>query len=467
MTTKEMHIALERTLNKAAANEFTKWGDDEKDNVLNLSQLNFIESVVGKKPKVIAGQPFQNDQLNMDNIRTLVSKNQYLLLKTPSQGTYTDGHLYEPNMSYAILPNDYLYYLNSRANLRYMDSNECEITGTTKICGDIQNQEYVCVLPYIANIAQICTNNVVNFRIDFRGALRADGTYGDLTVFDYAWFTPVRGYKPVTGLKAEDDKFYIINLVLEFLNRFNAASEIVSFEATSPVNPNWTRLPEVESSNRNSYFKVYWETYNDQYYPNSFVFVTNQKVDVSKTGVTTAFQTDAAYNGTGALSTGGIEVALFGAGATAVSNGSFFQQTFCRNVMNGIDWSDSANPLNIGNPVANPSTVKNLMKVLRPIPLDALYTELTNPLVETTLDRPLAGLASNYLFVYDNGKFAPHSIFIDYVRKPRPISLRYAWNCELPAQSHQKVVEMAAAYILEIINPNRYQSKVAENDKTV
>jgi len=67
--------------------------------------------------------------------------------------------------------------------------------------------------------------------------------------------------------------------------------------------------------------------------------------------------------------------------------------------------------------------------------------------------------------IYTNDIFIIDSVKITYIRKPKEISLSLGVNCELPEHTHQEIVAMTVASILEAISDPRYQSASVEVTK--
>lgn len=97
MTTQEMHIEVNQSLQKVAANKTRKFLNEEIDLVLNKMVHRFVQSKV--KPRRDGSGGFEIDQLDVDAVRPL--------LKTVQLPAYIS----DPERYVAFLPGDYDYLI--------------------------------------------------------------------------------------------------------------------------------------------------------------------------------------------------------------------------------------------------------------------------------------------------------------------------------------------------------------------
>jgi len=76
---------------------------------------------------------------------------------------------------------------------------------------------------------------------------------------------------------------------------------------------------------------------------------------------------------------------------------------------------------------------------------------------------PISTLSGGTLSVFNDENFIVKTIYIDYIRKPRKISLSLSQNCELPDEFHQDVCDLAVELILADIGDPRTQIKTQQN----
>lgn len=487
MTAAEMLRSFKLKYFAAASADFAHIQDTEVMDLLNNAQDRLIrDAVFGTQQERSQGTRVRSKKLTDHDIHTILVKNRFVPTYTPQKGSTSDGHLYEfssfnfsgtsweevPMMDYAVLPEDFRYLRNSRSVVKYVENNDCDPLSKTVVCQDMELQEYVAVVPFIANIEEICTNARADFRIIFPSAPLNDGSHGPVTVFDFADFVQSNGFTVDPNIGQEAKKYKIVELVLSYLNRFNSVSEIVNFD-----NAGTGESVHIEASNDKDYFQVYWEKYKDQYYQNCFVFVSRERVDVSNNTTLdsgtnpftdTTYVTDIDYNDS--ASPGGIDVQITGTsvvdidatGATPpVITRRFRQKSYCRAVINGVDYSDPLNPGTI-DALALPQAdqpdneINTRTSHNRLVTYEDIYQRYETTFSGPSFKHPLVVLGDKYLFIY-NKNFATRGVFLDYVRRPRQISIKAAQNCELPEHMHQLVVDEAVLEGLEIIGSPRQQ----------
>ena len=96
---------------------------------------------------------------------------------------------------------------------------------------------------------------------------------------------------------------------------------------------------------------------------------------------------------------------------------------------------------------------------------DDIFTLLTDPFNTTKHTDPLYTIRGNAIDMYTSDIFIIDAVKITYIRKPKEISLSLGVNCELPEHTHQEIVAMTVASILEAISDPRYQSASVEVTK--
>ena len=92
--------------------------------------------------------------------------------------------------------------------------------------------------------------------------------------------------------------------------------------------------------------------------------------------------------------------------------------------------------------------------------LDDIYTLLKDPFNKTKHTSPLTTIVGRSIDVYTDETFYVPKIKITYIKRPRRISNTTGSTvaCELAEHTHQEVVDMAIANILEGIADPRYQT---------
>lgn len=108
--------------------------------------------------------------------------------------------------------------------------------------------------------------------------------------------------------------------------------------------------------------------------------------------------------------------------------------------------------------VANSLEVEN-----RLTKTEKIYKLLPLAFGSTLSSSPLSTLERDSLIVYHNQKFIVSSVNIDYIRKPKKISLLLNQGCELDENVHSEIVENTAKRIAALVASQNYQLLKEEN----
>ena len=175
------------------------------------------------------------------------------------------------------------------------------------------------------------------------------------------------------------------------------------FEFINPLMENWRRAG----------YQVYWERYKHLYAPGNFYVVV-------ESGLLPNLTVD------GSLASGG-SIAITGERHKRISGKPI--------VPNDLVKSDYIR-----------EAVRGTNYYLQPIPT-----------------APVSSISDNKIYVYNGKRFLISEILIDYIRKPRQISLLLNRSCELPGSTHEEICSIATEMILGNVESENYQQKVQEN----
>lgn len=78
-------------------------------------------------------------------------------------------------------------------------------------------------------------------------------------------------------------------------------------------------------------------------------------------------------------------------------------------------------------------------------------------------DSPVTVLSDGRLYVHTTKKFLVSTISIDYIRKPRPISLTLGISSELAGSVHQEICDIAVELLKRDIEAGDYSAKIQDN----
>ena len=455
MLIKEMHVHFDLLLQKIASNQYGNISPSEVDRFLNQAMYEYIENTWRRVTGPKRGKNLS--QKKLDDIRRLIRKNNELPLIAPSEESdRVDSYLYEPNMSYAHLPEDYLFLINSRAYTTGLTNTACN----DELCLDRiddKYKEYVLVLKFDAEDGLLC-DNTLEFKIELLAAPSYTGGtgYGDVTIFDS------NDHPSLKGIQKKEDKFKIINYVLEYINRVNPSVEFPLGSFSNSYDGSFER----EYANKITWLKAYWEQYQDRYYQDCFIFVVredNEKVMTEEaigTGTNSAQYWLNTYNIQNSTSyTNFLEVPGFIAKFNSSNWGiqgkltSGETEVFNRFKVWGYDQLQLCDEANYEE-----TDVVSQWAANRQLELDSLYRTVEREFNKPTVKRPVSTMASDKLMVYTSGSFLAEKVKLDYIRRPRPLSLEHGWSCELAEQTHVEIVNKAVVLALETTQNPRAQA---------
>ena len=111
-------------------------------------------------------------------------------------------------------------------------------------------------------------------------------------------------------------------------------------------------------------------------------------------------------------------------------------------------------------PVLEPS---GPLKSFRFIPHDTGETTLTSPYYKNAYQNPGGYWNNDTIHSEKYSSFTVLSMFLNYVRKPRTISLILGQHCELHTDYHKEICDLAVENIMSQIMSPAYQLKVSED----
>ncbi|RUP42154.1 MAG: hypothetical protein EKK63_02330 [Acinetobacter sp.] len=332
MTALEMHIEVNQSLQKVAANSTKKFLTEEIDWVLNKMQDRFIQQCL--RPVEIPGAKgrFQVvDQLKQDALKPITVTGHRIT-------TYkVVGELLERVV--ADLPGDYEYLLGDMSHYRLM-------------CGEAKSFENESTTYAVLNLSKT-TKASAPFYVT--GAI----TIGSYTINIPADLGVENQY---AGFPLKEN----VTLLRDFLlHKLRAAGA-----------------------------KVYWENFADKHYDNSIICTQTPALTWDSSVVTSS-------------------------------------TTFSHTVQ-----KESPRETVTLNPVDN-----------RLLSTYDVFTNLNTPFYKTSYKSPVAELAGQRLYIYEDETFTVRAVTITYIRKPRPISLVLGSNCELSSSFHQTICDLAVEYL--------------------
>jgi len=351
MTALEMHIEVNQSLQKVAANTTRKFLTEEIDWVLCKMQDRFIQQCLRPVETPGAKGRFQVvDQLKQDALKPITVTGHRIT-------TYkVVGELL--NRVVADLPGDYQYLM-----------------------GDMSHYKLLC------GAAKSFENESTTY-----------------TVLELSETTKVSAPFYVTGAITVGS--YTINIPADL----GVENQYTGF----PLKANVTFLKDyILNKLRELGAKVYWENFADRYYPESII--STQVPALSWDGA-------------------------------VVTNGTTFSHTVQKESPR-----DTATLSSVDNRLLSTYDV---------------FTNLNTPFYKTSYKSPIAELAGQRLYIYEDETFTVRAVTITYIRKPRPISLVLGSNCELSSSFHQTICDLAVEYIKGRIENPQGESLIRQDLET-
>ena len=169
--------------------------------------------------------------------------------------------------------------------------------------------------------------------------------------------------------------------------------------------------------------QVYWEYYRGEYYPKSFIIVSTERFSI------TTFLNDGNPQGS----------------ITSQASPIPVQGVIKKNVLK--DNSDGLTTI-----------VENKLSEG-----DELYEFRKNTFYKPTIQEPHSTLSEGFIYLYREASYILTALTIDYIRKPRQISLLLNQGCELAGSAPRLIVDAAVEYFKLVIENPSYQGILQDN----
>ena len=93
---------------------------------------------------------------------------------------------------------------------------------------------------------------------------------------------------------------------------------------------------------------------------------------------------------------------------------------------------------------------------------DDIHAMINDPFNKTKYSSPLTVMRGNNIDVFTDDLFITDKIRLTYIRQPAIVSLLTNISCDLPLHTHEEIVKIAVASILEAISDPRYATHSSE-----
>lgn len=356
-TVEELHIALDQSIQYINSNREQGLVPEEKDMLLNAAVREFISTRSNPKTNY-RKEGYEETQKRLDDLRGLKRT-------TPNSLT---AYVKDSSTVYSIIPSDYLHHVSSSSEVYH----DCKTLVTSS---NTANYGYIAI-----DFPKDSTANTYKY-----GSLVIKVTYvGTPNVLETIYTLNTA----LATLSNPDSKFEIINHILEEIN------------TTS------------------TYYKIYWENYDNLYLKNKFIIVG--------IGARTLVSGYLQYTGYNAI--------------PVVTNVTNVSRT---NLTTSAGTSFSPNDI-------VSSTVNDVM-------FNNYYYN------KNRQNRPISWIEGNRLYVHTNTDFKVLSIDMTYIKKPRLISYKLNQTCEL--ECGEEIISIATRMYKAKINSENQESIINESIK--
>jgi hypothetical protein len=109
------------------------------------------------------------------------------------------------------------------------------------------------------------------------------------------------------------------------------------------------------------------------------------------------------------------------------------------------------------------SSILGTWQANRLTPADKISTMRRTAFIKSSNLSPISEVSGRELTVYGDTGFIVTGVSIDYVKKPRRISLLLSQDCELPEEFHQAICDLTVEYFKAMIADPNWETKLKDN----
>ena len=99
------------------------------------------------------------------------------------------------------------------------------------------------------------------------------------------------------------------------------------------------------------------------------------------------------------------------------------------------------------------------------VQIDDLDSVLSDPFNKPTINEPVISFEDGGIYIYADSTFNVNNFKLTYLKIPRKVSIFDNVNSDLPPQTHDEIISIAAERIIERIESPRLQTTVQQNNK--
>lgn len=457
-----MHIAVRQGVDKINSLQADSLLSQEIDLELNKNMGKFINLKYGRNN--IYGKGFEQSQKRIDDLSTLVKEYRgFTGFIDREQLAYSrKDHLFR---EFFTLPFDYMHHIESSCNVLSSHS-----------CGEHDfRYEHFNDADYISNAGYESTSKV--FYIPFSALeVGGNGYVSEITIRNGVEFAD-------SSFDAEETYSYgaggtsLSTLLWEYEGTFFAESTAGGVVDHGHIYKN-VLIEDILTTSTEE-VDIYWEEFGSTTIKDSFIVVISPDSDLYKKCRTLEESEDIEA----ALDAVDAAAGFYDGGYSASTVGGSFQDSavhFHTKVVVGdteilIQGVETEGFIPAKRMFHSDSVTLNSEEDYSGVNLsityiqhDDLHALLRDPFNKPNVDKVLGVFTNNRieLFTLAKGKTIasaiPHSVKLKYLRNPLPMSLVNGVNCELPAHTHEEIVEMAISSLLEGFSDPRYKTHMNE-----
>lgn len=360
MSPREIHIAIDLGLQKQGSFAYDNIKPEYIDYVYNrMADQYMIDATTLKLNE--KGTGFEDNTTGLSTLQELITEAELIVFNNVAN-----------KKQFSVLPHNYFSFIEAGATVGATCNTSPVAFTTTAV------NEYISTVSFkTSDFSAYPTNPFSQTKI-----YKVINTV-PIEIFDFSDFS--------TGLSSIDEIFTVVNKIVDEIN--------------------------LTQSN----IKVYWQTYKGVFYPEKFIFVSN----------------DAAFSGQ--------------AMRIAYTNSLQSTVNFTTNAYSKV------------NTLTNGSEIFNACRL---ISSEEVFHLLANPFGTTSPDSPIITISNGLVTIFIDKRFILKGLTFKFIRKPRRMNLPLNQYHELQdSRAVQKIIDMSVEYLLASIESQGFQAMAIENQQ--
>ena len=413
MNIQEMHLSVQQGVDKINAQVADTLLSSELDRELNKAIQAFITTRFQQNNFYRKG--FEETQKRRDDLRSLVAEARYStnFKEQLRDATHPDGALFVDTF---VLPSNYMYLINANIFIKRLPT--CDPISFMIVDRDPVYYFLMSLNDFVGMNAQGTSDQWATLI-----GMSENLDEPEDSEFASAWSWGVGEFTSQSDPES-GDPFMPTIFPNEGQGEINLVNDILN---------NW------------GLGEIFWENWNNETYPGTFIVPVDidnfpwLNWDLSVGPVTKLFVSDLEGNTTASTDI------IFQDDVTTVDG----QQIGTRRLPTQDLWGTYL--------------IEN--HLCRMVQHDDIHAMIGDPFNKTKYSSPLTVMRGNFIDIYTDDVFIADEVKLTYIRQPATVSLNAGVNCDLPLHTHQEIVNLAVASILETISDPRYGTHASEVQK--